>query len=46
LGLEVIIRIILSEDFTIEATSFDQSGKIEYEKINNSINMIRNYINR
>ncbi len=31
-------------DFTIEATSFDQSGRIDFEKLNQTIRTIKNYL--
>lgn len=31
-------------DFTTEATSFDQSGQINIDKVNNTLNKIRSYI--
>ncbi|MDE7234720.1 MAG: sugar phosphate isomerase/epimerase, partial [Ruminiclostridium sp.] len=31
-------------DFTVEATSFDQSGKIDFEKMNETIRRLRAYL--
>jgi len=33
-----------TEDYTIEATSFNQTGEVDFDKLNNSIQLIRNYI--
>lgn len=41
---EFLRNLGYSEAFTIEATSFFQSGEIEFDEINKSINIIRSYV--
>lgn len=37
-------EIVYDGDFTVEATSFDQSGKIDFEKMNETIRRLRAYL--
>lgn len=41
---EFLHNVRCSEDFTIESTSFDQSGEVNFDKLNNTINSLRNYM--
>lgn len=41
---EFLHRVGYSEDFTIESTSFNQSGEVDCEKLNNSISIIKDYL--
>lgn len=39
-------QIGYSGDFTVEATSFDQSGQVDFELLNRSINKVNEYIDK